>query len=155
MLKNISDMEKKKIVLTLCKVFPATSSEAGEPTGFEAKLKAGIKKHTIRANKGGVWDKRVDDIQAGKKVLCVREWTGKPYHSEQREFARFEKIGIQHVEIFRSTFPVQCKVDGKLVAVEELAANDGLSYDQFIDWFFGDGADHFEGVILHFTDFRY
>lgn len=147
-------MEKKKIVLTLSKVFPVTNSRAGEPTGFEEKLKAGVKLHTIRANKDGVWDKRAKEIADGQKMLCVREWTGKPYQSEQREFARFEKIGIQHIEMFNTTLP-QCKVDGKVVPMERLAANDGLTLEQFKEWFFGEGDTYFEGVIIHFTDFRY
>lgn len=148
-------MEKKKIVLTLCKVFPVTNSQAGQPTGFEDKLKAGVKKHTIRANENGIWDKRVKAIQDGQKVLCVREWTGKPYNSEQREFARFEKIGIQHIEIFAGATPEQCKVDGKVVPMAEVAANDGLTLEQFKEWFFGDGGTYFKGAIIHFTDFRY
>lgn len=147
-------MEKKKIVLTLSKVFPVTSSQAGEPTGFEGKLKSGVKLHTIRANKGGVWDKRAKDIADGRKQLCIREWTGKPYQSEQREFARLEKIGLQHVEIFNGNLPL-CKVEGKEVPMERLAANDGLTLEQFKEWFFGDGGTYFEGVIIHFTDFRY
>lgn len=147
-------MEKKKIVLTLSKVFPVTHSLAGEPTNFEAKLTAGTKIHTIRANTAGVWDNRFKEIDEGRKVLCVREWTGKPYNSEQREFARFEKIGLQHIQMFNGPI-VQIKVDGKLVPLEEVAAHDGLSVDQFLEWFFGDGQTYFEGVVIHFTDFRY
>jgi hypothetical protein len=32
-------MEKKKVILTLCKSFPVTHSKAGEATDFEKKLK--------------------------------------------------------------------------------------------------------------------
>lgn len=32
-------MEKKKVIVTLCKKFPATHPKAGVPTGFESKLK--------------------------------------------------------------------------------------------------------------------
>ena len=68
MQKSSFDMEKKKIVLTLSKVFPVTSSQAGEPTGFEEKLKTGVKLHTIRANKAGVWDKRAKEIAEGGRA---------------------------------------------------------------------------------------
>lgn len=77
--------EKKKVVVTLCRVFPVTHSLAGKPTEFEGKLKEHKKIHTIRYNKNGVWDKRYKDIASGKKYLSVREWTGRPYNSEQRE----------------------------------------------------------------------
>lgn len=151
--------DKKKVILTLCRVFPVTHKKAKEPTEFETKLKNGIKIHTIRGNRKGVWDKRHADIASGRKYLCVREWLDRPYNSEQREFATFERIGLQHITM---TYGVddsvpQAWVDGKPVPVETLAKNDGLPLDDFIDWFFGKSNKEnvFEGVIIHFTDFRY
>lgn len=79
-------MEKKKVILTLCKSFPVTHSKAGEATDFEKKLKDKSKIHTIRYN----------------------------------------------------------------------AKNDGLSVEDFVEWFFGNNKENvFEGVVIHFTDFRY
>ena len=151
-------MEKKKVILTLCKVFPVTHSRAGEKTEFEQKLKSGSKKHTIRYNAKDVWDKRYNDISKDKKYLSVREWTGRPYNSEQREFARYDKIGLQKITMtYSSTDDVpQCWVDGKPVSVYDLAKNDGLSVEDFTEWFFGCNKENvFEGVIIHFTEFRY
>lgn len=151
-------MDKKKVILTLCKVFPVTHSRAGEKTGFEQKLKNGIKKHTIRYNAKDVWDKRYNDISKSKKYLSVREWTGRPYNSEQREFARYDKIGLQKITMtYSSTDDVpQCWVDGKPVSVYNLAKNDGLSIEDFTEWFFGCNKENvFEGVIIHFTELRY
>ena len=34
-------MEKKKVIVTLCKKFPATHPKAGVPTGFESKIPYG------------------------------------------------------------------------------------------------------------------
>lgn len=151
-------MDKKKVILTLCKVFPVTHSRVGEKTGFEQKLKNGIKKHTIRYNAKDVWDKRYNDISKSKKYLSVREWTGRPYNSEQREFARYDKIGLQKITMtYSSTDEVpQCWVDGKHVSAYDLAKNDGLSVEDFTEWFFGcNKGNVFDGVIIHFTDFRY
>lgn len=151
-------MDKKKVILTLCKVFPVTHSRAGEKTGFEQKLKNGIKKHTIRYNAKDVWGKRYNDISKSKKYLSVREWTGRPYNSEQREFARYDKIGLQKITMtYSSTDEVpQCWVDGKQVSAYDLAKNDGLSVEDFTEWFFGcNKGNVFDGVIIHFTDFRY
>lgn len=151
-------MDKKKVILTLCKVFPVTHSRAGEKTGFEQKLKNGIKKHTIRYNAKDVWDKRYNDISKSKKYLSVREWTGRPYNSEQREFARYDKIVLQKITMtYSSTDEVpQCWVDGKHVSAYDLAKNDGLSVEDFTEWFFGcNKGNVFDGVIIHFTDFRY
>lgn len=36
-------MEKKKVILTLCKSFPVTHSKAGEATDFEKKLKTKVR----------------------------------------------------------------------------------------------------------------
>ncbi len=151
-------MEKKKVILTLCKAFPVTHSKSGEATGFEGKLKEGKKIHTIRYNGKGVWDERYKGIASGKKYLSVREWTGRPYNSEQRELSRFDKIGLQHVTMTYSSddaYP-QIWIDNKLVPIQEVAKNDGLSVEDFIEWFFGNNKENvFEGVVIHFTDFRY
>lgn len=151
-------MEKKKVILTLCRIFPVTHSKAGEPTGFEGKLKGGKKIHTIRYNAKNVWDERCKGISSGKKYLSVREWTGRPYNSEQRELSRFDEIGLQHVTMTYGaddSYP-QVWVDGKLVPIQEVAKNDGLSVEDFVEWFFGNSKENvFEGVVIHFTDFRY
>jgi len=160
-MENPIDMKqaaKKKVIITLCKVFPVAHSRAGQPTGFEGKLKAGEKIHTIRYNAKGVWDERYKGISSGKKYLSVREWTGRPYNSEQREFAQYEKIGLQHITMTNcATDPYpQCWVDGKEIPIQEIARNDGLSIEDFVEWFFGNNKENtFEGVVIHLTDFRY
>lgn len=40
--------EKKKVVVTLCRVFPVTHSLAGKPTEFEGKLKS-IRRYILYA----------------------------------------------------------------------------------------------------------
>jgi hypothetical protein len=151
-------VEKKKVILTLCRVFPVTHSLSGETTGFESKLKDNEKIHTIRYNEKGVWDERYKGIASGKKYLSVREWTGRPYNSEQREFARYDKIGLQHITMTygsEDAYP-QIWIDNKKVPIQEVAKNDGLSVDAFVEWFFGNSKENvFEGVVIHFTDFRY
>ena len=153
-------MEKKKVIITLSKFFPATHSKAGSPTHFEDGLKSGRKIHTIRMDKKFLWEKRCKDINSGKKFLDVREWTGRPYNSEQRRLAEFQRIGLQHITMtYSSTDAVpQAWVGGKKIPVEELAKNDGLSTEDFIEFFFGSklyNSNTFEGVVIHFTDFRY
>lgn len=147
---------KKKVVMTLCRIFPVTHPRAKECTGFEDKVKAGSKIHTIRYNANNVWKARYNDIKSSKKYLSVREWTGRPYNSEQRELFRFDKIGLQNITMtYDSNDSVpQVWIVDKKVPVEEVAKNDGLSVDDFVAWFFAKD-NVFEGVIIHFTDFRY
>lgn len=148
--------EKKKAILTLCKVFPVTHSQAGKRTGFEDSIKAGVKIHTVRGNNKNLWDKRAADIAGGKKYLSVREWIGRPYNSEQRELARYDTVGLQHITITNGTDDPEpkCLVDGKIVPIGDIARNDGLNVEDFTEWFLSD-TNVFEGVIIHFTDFRY
>ena len=112
------------------------------------------KLHAVRANYP-LWAKRIKEVQAGRAVLSVRQWTGKPYAGQQEEIAKLtaaDGIGIQRLDIFDLMRPV--KVDGRLVYLMDLAHNDGLS---FSDWY-----DRFRlanvkkpMAIIHFTKFRY
>ena len=151
-------MEKKKVILTLCKSFPVTHSKAGEATDFEKKLKDKSKIHTIRYNAKNVWNGWYKDIVSGKKYLSIREWTGRPYNSEQKEIAQLPKIGLQHVTMTYSSedaYP-EIWIDNKKVSIHEVAKNDGLSVEDFVEWFFGNNKENvFEGVVINFTDFRY
>lgn len=69
-----------------------------------------------------------------------------------------DKIGLQHITM---TYGVddavpQIWIDGKQIPIEIVAKNDGLTVEQFVEWFFGESKSNvFEGVVLHFTSFRY
>ena len=152
--------QKRKVIITFSKNFPPGHSRAGELTGFEGKLKAGTKIHTIRADAKGWWDKCAEAINSGRKYLSLREWVGRPYNSEQRILGEREKIGLQTITMTYSSedeLP-QAWVDGKKVPVEQLAKNDGLAVEDFVEWFFSTPlykGNVFEGKIIHLTDFRY
>lgn len=121
-------------------------------------MKDKSKIHTIRYNAKNVWDGRYKDIVSGKKYLSIREWTGRPYNSEQKEIAQLPKIGLQHVTMTYSSedaYP-EIWIDNKKVSIHEVAKNDGLSVEDFVEWFFGNNKENvFEGVVIHFTGFRY
>jgi hypothetical protein len=130
---------------------------------FELTIISGKKIHTLRKNYL-FWKRRI--ANAGE--LSIRYWEDKPRHSKQ--------ITIRNIRLYmkNSNFGVQevCKInDGKspgslfsfyLVEDQEpkirldisvLAENDGLTLQQFIDWF----KDYPEGAmaLIHFTSFRY
>lgn len=164
----------KTHVITLSQVFPVTHIRKGEPTGFKDKFLAAIKQlegewwklHTIRANYE-LWKKRFDEIAAGNACLSVRQWTEKPYRSKQVELARLTRedgIGLQ--ELY---FPSNCLrfaiVDTKehFFTIDSeyeechfktLAHNDGLSFDDWKEWFKGYDLSK-PLAIIHFTKFRY
>lgn len=116
---------------------------AGEPTNFKELYLSGVKIHTIRA--GEYWRKVVEEVNAGRAILSVREWSGKPYASKQVEIGKHEKLGWQPLEMC-SKSPIS----------HTMAKNDGLKIFDFINWFGLWGTSKkFKGGIIHFTDFRY
>lgn len=157
----------KTYVITLSRYFLAAHSKAGEPTNFRDAFNAGQvfnrgsectylrpKLHTIRANYP-LWENRIKEVQDGKAMLSIRQWTGKPYRSKQIEIARLtakDGVGIQKLEIFDLMRPA--KVDGRLVDLMDLAHNDGLSFSDWYHWFRGYDLSK-PLAIIHFTKFRY
>lgn len=141
----------KTVVLLVSKNFLSKHPRAGKPTGFAQKIKAGVKIHTIRTN-FKYWEKKIRLVQEGKAVLSIRQWTGKPYRSKQKEVKRFyakDGVGIQFIE-----GPVSAlRVDkNKFVSYVRLAVNDGLHKDDFESWF---KEPLISGAIIHFTKTRY
>jgi hypothetical protein len=158
-IKNKDNM-KKIVMMTLDRVFPAKHKRAGAPTMFASLLYANRKIHSVRVDASGLWAKRCEDVNSGKRILSVREWTGRPYFSEQREIKRFAKVGMQHITMAYSSGDAlpQCWIDDKRVPVEDVASNDGLSVEDFVDYIFGKCGckeNVFEGVVIHLTDYRY
>lgn len=166
-------MERKTYVITLSRVFPAKHSKAGEPTKFRDAFNAGQvfnrgsectylrpKLHTIRANYP-FWEKRIKEVQAGNAVLSVRQWTGKPYRSKQVEITCLTAdngIGIQKLSFYKDKDGVQSfkffDINGKYIDREILANNDGLSKEDWQEWFRGYDLSK-PMAIIHFAKFRY
>lgn len=158
----------KRYRLPLSREFPASHPRKGEHTFFREKIMAALgwheelrticfqepkpkKPHTIRKNVKW-WQKIIDEVNAGKAVLEVYEWTGLPYKSKTRTLFVFDKdSGIGYQILTRSD---AYYVDGMAVPESLLAQNDGLSLPDFMSWF--SNADFSEPkIIIHFTNFRY
>lgn len=166
----------KTFVITLSKAFMIGHPKDGMPTGFEDAVKDKRKIHTLRCN-FPFWEKRIREIQDGQALLSIRQWTGKPYRSKQREIAQLtaeDGMGLQKVIISRSEweeydnlrhFCYWATIDGKEVELEDIARNDGFTdCHDFIAWFDHalneqqpdeEGWRHLEFAIIHFTPFRY
>lgn len=158
----------KTYVLTVSRYFPKTHKRAGEETNFIERINPFFCKsfsncehhdcahceftiypkiHTIRQNVE-LWRKRVYEIQKGNAILSIRYWSGKPYNSKQVEICqlnRFSGIGLEEIVI-------PCMND--IEAIKKLALNDGLSLEDFEEWF--KKYDFSKPLaIIHFTAFRY
>jgi len=143
-------MKLKTYVITLSKKFPQGHPRAGQPTNFRESFERGLKIHTIRCNYD-LWAKRLDEVIAGRAVLSLRQWSGKPYNSKQeppiRILTKDDGVGyrkLECIELLSDSFSIDR--DG--------AAHDGLSYADFYNWF-----DHKPTekpyIIIHFTPYRY
>lgn len=61
----------------------------------------------------------------------------------------------RHITPSEDAYP-EIWIDNKKVSIHEVAKNDGLSVEDFVEWFFGNNKENvFEGVVIHFTGFRY
>lgn len=145
----------KTFVLTVSKQFPKTHIRSGQDTGFVSNIKRlfsneSEKIHTIRSNYE-LWSKRAEKINNGEAILSIRCWSDKPYRSKQIEICRLEKIGVEKLE--DPTNFVFAPVEGKPINWCDIAKNDGLSFEDFCEWFKIRKKEPM--AIIHFTDFRY
>lgn len=147
--------KKKTYVLTVSKQFPQTHAQAGKDTGFVQAINKlfsvdSTKIHTIRSNYD-LWKKRETEINEGRAVLSIRYWSEKPYRSKQVEICRLEGIGVEKLEEPQNF--VFAPIEGKTIDWEVVAKNDGLSFEDFCEWFKVRQPDPM--AVIHFTNFRY
>lgn len=170
-------------VLTISEKFPKTHNRSGAPTNFVNQIFGGVKKHTIRGNYD-LWKKRFEKINQGKAILSLRYWEGKPYASKQIEIIYLHNtmgIGLQrldfvpmimttkecikkangsiYIPMIMTTKEIIRTSDGSIGIptnsnLEALAQNDGLSLDDFKEWFKKYDLSK-PMAIIHFTQFRY
>lgn len=146
----------KTYVITLSEKFPTTHPRKGQETEFGRSFLNGKKIHTIRGN-FPLWEKRLKEVQEGRAVLSVRQWTGVPYRSPQKELRRLtaeDGVGVQNLSYSHEIIGFEIDKRGYRVRLDNLSENDGLSLLDWEDWF--KGADISKPLaIIHFTKFRY
>jgi len=93
---------------------------------FAPLVESGKKRQTVRV------DAR---CKAGDE-LSLREWTGKPYRSKQRELMRTRAIHVGNARIYRHCM----SLDGMVVSAKEadaFAKRDGFLNFEELAWWFG------------------
>lgn len=175
----------KRYRLGVSRNFPITHPKKGKPTYFIEKIQLSLnllmeapgdfvidldhKLHTCRANYP-LWEKRMAEVQAGRAVIELFYWSGKPYHKDENGigqvvFATLNKdsgCGIQELDLSlfvshkmafaNSTNPEYTSAVPILPSL--IAQNDGLSLDDFKAWFKSYDLSN-TMAIIHFTSFRY
>jgi hypothetical protein len=143
---------KKIVVLMVSRMFPSYHKNKGELTRFEQKIRDKNKIHTIRANYEK-WKRKIDQIKNGEAVLSIREWQGVPYHSKQNYLFYYNQEDALEVSKLTKDENGYLINDTIRVSEEELAKNDGLTLDEFQEWFKVFPSEPM--AIIHFTGFRY
>ena len=117
------------------------------PIDIEYKLPT--KLHSIR--KGNRW--RADmPIQMAYGVRTKKYWQ---FNKGIQQLSKC--ISVQRIFITYGN-EITVSVDGKRLSLREvlkLIKNDGITEDQFINWFFQKGTVEFSGQIIHWTNLRY
>lgn len=156
-------------VLIVSEYFPKAHIRFGESTGFSSKILSALERHdllvhkcfqeppkkihTIRSNYD-LWKKRFEKIDKDEACLSIRQWTGKPYRSKQKEIVRLTKddgIGLQ--ELMHPDNFVFASIGTKQINWSDIARNDGLNFEDFCEWF--NTRQKESMAIIQFTDFRY
>lgn len=156
--------KKKVYVIMVSRTYPATHPRKGQETNFPPAIINEDKRHTCRGNYA-LWYKRSLEVQAGRAVISLRYWSGKPYASKQVEFCVLNWIHVQKVHVYqisRTQIPIfgesthtQIFIENSLIPLkrpELFAAHDGLSMADFNAWFKNPVED---AAIIHFTQFTY
>jgi hypothetical protein len=157
----------KRYRLGVSRNFPTTHVRKGEQTCFVDKIMGNFpfeenkwkKIHTIRSNYE-LWAKRMAEVQAGRAVVELFYWSGKPYHKDENGigqvvFATLDKdsgCGVQKAEF--DDYLYSLKVDYKRIELGNIPQNDGLSHADFEEWFKKYDLSK-PMAIIHFTSFRY
>ena len=166
--------------ITLAKKFQRPHPRTGELTHFKERvlnafghqyrnhkgLMYPAKFHTGRENYD-LWKHRCDEVNAGRAVLSLRQWSGEPYKSKQCPLGiELTCVGIQKMSIviWRDQLsghgPVlsgHVRIDEDLLPIStkmSLIQSDGFDEPHdFMDWF---GWKNWSGALIHFKpDFKY
>ena len=142
----------KTYVVMAAKHFPSHHPKKGNETFFPISIIEGSKLHTMR-NNYNLWKKRVEEVNAGKAVIQLRSWIGKPYRSKQETWMELKDVGIQKLEWTLLGWFVD-DIESEL-ETRTLAKNDGFTdHFDFVHWFDGKLKTQ-PWAIIHFTKFRY
>jgi len=143
-------------VITFSLKYPTTHPMKGAKTFFVEKIWAGllpiygeeVMNTYLKPHDGILWDiKRVKMYSDNPKIHTIRKgfnrskggifsprvWSGKPYTSPQIQFA--PDLSITAAHLFNIDEKKNILIDGAPEKIDVVAANDGLSTDNFMSWF--------------------
>ncbi len=116
---------------------------------FEFPALAGVKMHTIRGH-------RRDGRPRAKvgETISLRVWTGRPYNSKQREFARAVVKAVFPIRIYDCGIQLHAtRREVRWYGRQRIARNDGFGgVTEMLEWFRNTHGLPFEGVLVKWKD---
>lgn len=146
--------KRKPVILDLERYFPDWHGRVGQATHFGSKIfsVSNPKIHALRTDSQrwlGLLD--CDKKRVGTPLRIVY-YTLREMQTSLILITQVKKMGLQRVVIPDPADEFML-VDGNRVAVADFARNEGLSPEDFRDWYRRYAAD--QAIVIHFTDFRY
>lgn len=130
--------KQKTYLLPIAVQFPTDHPNAGQLTNFKNKIDEQTKKHTIRQNYD-YWAARFEKIKNGDAILVLKEWTGRPYFSKQKTLKTLnnKETCLQkiYIDFDLNKFEINKMPDALGFNLDLLAQFDGLTLEEFKDWF--------------------
>ncbi|MOA01583.1 hypothetical protein D3C78_1210000 [compost metagenome] len=116
---------------------------------FVEPILNGSKIHTLREDPNDRW-------RAGRSIQMATGVRTKNYDCFKEDFCQ----STQKVFMDFNGYSVEVCIDNRWLTspeVRQLVNNDGLTYDDFLDWFFDgrQGRTKWSGKLIHWTDFKY
>lgn len=120
------------------------------PTLFKEQILSGKKIHSMR--EGDRWE-------AGMSIQMAYGVRTKLYEQFNRGIDHLSTcLSVQEVFMTFDRHTLEITVEDTYLYYNDkelLIANDGLTYERFINWFFPKGRYEWSGQIIHWTNFKY
>ncbi|MDR1883194.1 MAG: hypothetical protein LBR26_10515 [Prevotella sp.] len=134
--------------------FPDWHPKAGQPTNFRWRILTG--RHTPKIHaivfRDDDWARSQKLVNAGRQELHICYYLTGNISAANQLISKRNRMRVQKGS-FLSSLDAGIRVEGKIVALNEFAANEGLGPEDFKAWYRGmEGQEFF---IVHFTDFVY
>jgi hypothetical protein len=144
---------QSRILLSVPAYFPSWHSRFGQETGFRERILDKSHRPKIHAFKKNTafWQKMEEKYRTGRYHLVVCHRGDDPYRREYYPVIYPVRLHIQRARFAGDDSFLH--VEGKPVAMETVARNEGLEVCDLLEWKKRQGEEEF--CIVHFTDFRY
>ena len=150
--KRLLNVGKKQILLSVPAFFPSWHRRFGDETCFRERLldKQHPKIHAISLH-AEFWQKMEEKYRTGKYQLLVCHMDDNPECRKYRPIMYANQLHVQRACFVSDD--IFLVVEGKSIAMETIARNEGLEMPDLLEWKKRLGTKEF--CIVHFTAFSY